>query len=185
MGAALNQMYRRLDAHACEELIKSRPKPAPLRVLLAAFGCHALASAVGGGSRRSMLYAYHVAHPAGHCRPHKRTSSSTACPGRYHVDVLAFHWLTALACLDKCGVHDRLRVSEVALVDPLTTFFSYGLLRAANRSAQEPFRPRALFGVRSNLVGDRRVDADKAATVRARPVFPAHVCCVFPRAGEH
>ena len=66
MGAALNQMYRRLDAHACEELIKSRPKPAPLRVLLAAFGCHALASAVGGGSRRSMLYAYHVAHPAGH-----------------------------------------------------------------------------------------------------------------------
>ena len=71
---------------------------------------------------------------------------------RHHVDMLAFHWLTSLACLDKAGVHDRRRINEVSLIEPMTSFFSYGLLRAPNQKEQECFRPRATFGIRTNLV---------------------------------
>jgi hypothetical protein len=41
----------------------------------------------------------------------------------YHVDVLVYHWLTTLACLDKAGVHDRLRISEEALIGPINSLY--------------------------------------------------------------
>jgi hypothetical protein len=174
VGPALKQIYHQLDAHAVQELITYLPKPSPYCLLIAVFCCHAPCAfsrcikLVHGLAACVVRRALGVScvEALGH-QTFERTFARVQdlWPGRYHVDVLAFHWLTALACLDKCGVHDRLRVSEVSLVDPMNTFFSYGLLRAPNQKEQERFRPRALFGIRSNLVSDRNVVADKAATV--------------------
>ena len=106
-----------------------------------------------------------------HCWP-PLTHHGTAV-GSYHVDLLAFHWLTSLACLDKAGVYDRLRVSEAALIDPMASLFSYGLLRQDNQKDKERFRPRASFGIRTNLVDD---SSSASATVCASPRLRALDC---------
>ncbi len=91
----------------------------------------------------------------GECRPpltHQCSFLFLPYTDSYNVDVLVYHWLTTLACLDKAGVHDRLRISEEALIGPINSLFSYGMLRESNQKEKERFRPRASFGIRTNLV---------------------------------
>ena len=101
--------------------------------------------------------------------------------GRHHVDLLAFHWLMALSSLDRVGPHDRLRVTETALIEALAGYFAYGLLRAANQTAQERFKPRAHFGVRSNL---RDESSETSAQVFAPCLFPSP-CPAYGNGGLH
>ena len=83
----------------------------------------------------------------------------------YNVDLLAFHWLTSLAILDKTRVRDRMRLTEAALIEPLASFFSYGTLRASDVQERQRYKPRAVFGVRTNLE-DGGAGTSAAATVK-------------------
>jgi hypothetical protein len=86
----------------------------------------------------------------------------------FHTDRLAFHWATSLDALDQMHPNDRLRLSEATLIDPVLSFFSYGLLRADNAAAQHEHLPRAALGIRSNIEIDRLSSPEsKVATAGA------------------
>eukprot|EP00283_Hemiselmis_rufescens_P005843 CAMPEP_0173423594 /NCGR_PEP_ID=MMETSP1357-20121228/3843_1 /TAXON_ID=77926 /ORGANISM="Hemiselmis rufescens, Strain PCC563" /LENGTH=370 /DNA_ID=CAMNT_0014386735 /DNA_START=84 /DNA_END=1192 /DNA_ORIENTATION=+ len=80
-----------------------------------------------------------------------------------HVDLLAFHWETAVSVLDMHTPHERLSVAEQSVAEPLLSFFSYGLLRTADAQEQEWRRPRVAFGGATN---DRRA-GNGARTVKS------------------
>eukprot|EP00282_Hemiselmis_andersenii_P034422 CAMPEP_0169451462 /NCGR_PEP_ID=MMETSP1042-20121227/13711_1 /TAXON_ID=464988 /ORGANISM="Hemiselmis andersenii, Strain CCMP1180" /LENGTH=612 /DNA_ID=CAMNT_0009563377 /DNA_START=86 /DNA_END=1920 /DNA_ORIENTATION=- len=67
-----------------------------------------------------------------------------------HVDMLAFHWETAVSVLDMHTPHERLSVAEQSVAEPLLSFFSYGLLRTADAAEQEWRRPRVSIGEATN-----------------------------------
>ena len=58
-----------------------------------------------------------------------------------------------------------MKVSEAMLIDPLQSFFSFGLLRnkeEGGAGGDKRIRPRATFGIRTNLVDNT---SDEFATV--------------------
>lgn len=68
-----------------------------------------------------------------------------------HVDMLAFHWETALSVLDMHTAHERDKLTEQSIVEPLLSFYQYGMLRSADSKTQkEERRPRVSIGIRTN-----------------------------------
>jgi hypothetical protein len=58
-----------------------------------------------------------------------------------------------------------MKMSEAILIDPLQSFFSFGLLRnkeEGGAGGDKRIRPRASFGIRTNLVDNT---SDESATV--------------------